>query len=190
MSAHIIASCYASQFQFAFDFIFNLTLKHQKHFSIFTRKHLPANPKKQKQSTSKGCAREIYSRSELSRMLLILLMSLVLQFSNGSGGDWTPPSAVTLSIICREISVDASGADFPRRGCFVSSSLDSSGDILETKAIKMINIGSEASNQTVQCRHKCKQCCLVRSLGWRFTLENKKLKLVKALSIGALWKNF
>lgn len=71
-------------------------------------------------------------------------MSLVLQGSNGSGGDWTPPSAVTLSIMFREISLDACGADFPRRGCFVSSSLDSSGDILETKAIKMMNIESRA----------------------------------------------
>lgn len=65
-------------------------------------------------------------------MLLILFISRVLQGSNGSGGDCTPPSAATLSMVWREISEDASGADFPRR-CFVaaSSSLDSSGDILK-----------------------------------------------------------
>lgn len=62
----------------------------------------------------------------------MLLMSFVLQGSSGSGGDCTPPSASTLSIMCREISLDACGADFPRRWFVVSSSLDSSGEILKT----------------------------------------------------------
>lgn len=82
-----------------------------------------------------NCAQEFHSLSEESRMLLMLLMSFVLQGSSGSGGDCTPPSGATLSIMWREISVDACGADFPRR-CFVaSSSLDSSGDILENDRI-------------------------------------------------------
>jgi hypothetical protein len=40
-----------------------------------------------------------HSLSDESRMLLILLMSLVLQGSSGSGGDCTPPSGATLSIM-------------------------------------------------------------------------------------------
>lgn len=71
-----------------------------------------------------------YSLSDVSRILLMLLISFVLQGSSGSGGDCTPPSGATLSIVCREISEDACGADFPRR--FVaSSSFDSSGEILK-----------------------------------------------------------
>lgn len=63
-------------------------------------------------------------------MLLMLLISFVLQGSNGSGGE-TPPSGATLSMMWRDVSADACGADLPRR-CFVaSSSLDSSGDILK-----------------------------------------------------------
>lgn len=80
---------------------------------------------------------KIYSLSDVSKMLLILLISRVLQGSNGSGGDWTPPSGATLSVVWREISEGAWGADFPRR-CFVvaSSSLDSSGDILHNDKVK------------------------------------------------------
>lgn len=61
----------------------------------------------------------------------MLLMSLVLQGSSGSGGDCAAPAS-TLSIMCREISLDACGADFPLRWFVASSSLDSSGEILKT----------------------------------------------------------
>lgn len=64
-------------------------------------------------------------------MLLMLLMSLVLHGSSGSGGDCTPPSGATFSMIWRDISVPALGADLPLLfDIAVSSSRDSSGDIL------------------------------------------------------------
>lgn len=158
----------ASQFQLALDFIFQSNFGASKTLFNFPSKTSSGGIKKAStKSIKSGKQRKLYSRSELSRMLLILLISLVLQGSKGSGGDWTPPSAVTLSIMCREISVDACGADFPRRGCFVSSSFDSSGDILKAKTIKIMNIGCEASNQTVQGRRKCKQWCLVK----KFTVK-------------------
>lgn len=68
----------------------------------------------------------------------MLLMSLVLHGSSGSGGEWTfwtPPSADTFSMIWREISVPALGADLPLLDD-KSSSFDSSGEILVYKKHK------------------------------------------------------
>lgn len=84
---------------------------------------------KKKRRREKKEEKNNYSRSELSSMLLMLLMSLVLHGSSGSGGDCTPPSGATFSMIWRDISDPALGADLPLL-FDMSSSRDSSGDIL------------------------------------------------------------
>lgn len=69
-----------------------------------------------------------YSRSLASKILLILLISFVLQFSRGSGLGW---------IVSSLSNVD--GADFPLRCLLVStSSLLASGEILKSFSISTL----------------------------------------------------
>lgn len=150
------------QFRGDFIFVFDSTFKTSNNFCrhLFRQNIKRSFSEKKSQLSSdkhKNVLKGFYSLSDVSRMLLMLLMSFVLQGSNGSGGDCTPPSAATF------VEVDACGADFPRRFIVASSSFDSSGEIL--KAMELTHNSWQLLNWYFTT---CYFCQLVPS--WTFSL--------------------